>query len=110
MIKDLGDSITPIVQGIIEDHHELYSGQGFIKGLKGFQIDERVQVVSLADRVEDLMSGRMTGAEMSPVEAFQWLKEKQHAGTDQLFVSPEIFESIYQIVMNTKPKDFEKAA
>lgn len=106
LMADLGEDCSDLVRKIVEDHHEMYSGKGFFKGLSGPAIDDRVQVVNLADHVEDLMSGKMTGRDMNPVEAFHWLGSKQRASADTMFVSPDIFETVFQVVMNTKPKDF----
>jgi putative nucleotidyltransferase with HDIG domain len=110
LLKDIGEVVPSIVQRIVEDHHEKFGGSGFSKGLSGFQIDERVQIVGLADTVDDLMLGRMTGEPLDPVEAFQWIKNQQGQNAGALFASPDIFESIFQVVMNSKPTDLSKIA
>ena len=110
LLKDIGEEVPSIVQRIVEDHHEKFGGSGFSKGLSGFQIDERVQIVGLADTVDDLMSGRMTGEALTPVDAFKWIKSKQGQKPATMLTSPDIFEAIYQVVMNSKPTDLAKIA
>ena len=104
VIEDLGEDVPTVVRQIIAGHHERYDGKGFPSRLVGFQIDERIQIVSLADNVEDLMSGQLTGVPMDPLESLKWIKEHGDVAQSSS-VSPEIFEAIYQTVFKTKPTE-----
>lgn len=46
-------SIPEPVLAIIEQHHEQFNGEGFPKGLKGSNIYELAQIVSLANYIDD---------------------------------------------------------
>jgi HD-GYP domain-containing protein (c-di-GMP phosphodiesterase class II) len=101
LLEDLGEAVPPLVRQVVEQHHERFDGKGFPAGISAFQVDERVQIVYLANQVDDLMSGRLVESKMSPVDAFDWIKE--HEMKNSKSVSPEIFHSIDQILQRSKP-------
>ncbi len=57
----------PLVQRIILFHNERYDGTGFPIGIRGSQIGELPQVVSIASTYNTFLSGRTPGEEKKPV-------------------------------------------
>jgi HD-GYP domain-containing protein (c-di-GMP phosphodiesterase class II) len=66
--------LSPGARRLVERHHERFDGKGYPLGVRGFELDELSQILSVADTIEELMSGRIDGKERSPLEAVNTLK------------------------------------
>jgi HD-GYP domain-containing protein (c-di-GMP phosphodiesterase class II) len=108
LLSNLAETPPIIVNKIILEHHARFGGGGYPADLKGYKIDERVQITALADCVDDLMTGRMTGEAMDPVQAFQWLKTKKQSNPAAMILSPDLFDPVYQAVMTSQPQNLKK--
>lgn len=101
IIEEFGAELSPLVKLVIFQHHERFDGSGYPKKLRGIQIDERVQIVHLADLVADYMRGNVTGKEMNPEQAFKLIKANQLDRGEQ-YISYELFEPIQQVTLKGK--------
>ncbi len=90
--------LSPVVREIIEQHHELFDGSGYPKGLHGFEISDYAQIIAIADKVDDLLTGRFDGIERTLPEVLKEVRYIQTADTVNQYYNPEIFESIVQAV------------
>jgi HD-GYP domain-containing protein (c-di-GMP phosphodiesterase class II) len=95
LLEQFGDNLSDLVKRIVLQHHERYDGLGFPKRLRNLEIDERVQLITLADRLSDLIDGRYDGKKWNPSDAFEFIKQRSDNRSEQL-VSDEIFIAIYQ--------------
>src|SRR5205823_1270330 len=97
--------LEPEVREIIQQVHENYDGSGFPKGLKESELSSLSQIVAVADRFDECMSGRWDGKNRSPKEAFAQLEKLQaRDGAVHLF-SPEIFAEIQNFLSESSPRD-----
>lgn len=99
ILEEFGTELPSLTRLIVMQHHERFDGTGFPNAIRGFEIDERVQLIHLADIVADYVLGRMTGKELDPADAFDQLGQEMKV---QQFVSPQLFESISQAVRKSK--------
>lgn len=106
LLEEFGSELPAITRKIVMQHHERFDGTGFPKGLRGFEIDELVQVVLLADIVADLIRGQLTGKELDPAEAFDLLSEEMKQRGQQ-YVNSHLFESILQAVRKSKAQSLQ---
>ena len=104
LLEEFGSELPALTREIVMKHHERFDGNGFPKSLRGFEIDELVQVALLADIVGDLIRGQLTGKELDPAEAFEQLDaEMKRKG--QQYVNSHLFESIAQAVRKSKAQN-----
>lgn len=103
VIKKAKTGLNERVFLMVSQHHENYDGSGFPKALRGEQIDELSQVLSMANWFEDLTLGNLTGAVMAPAEALDAIFESAESGGEQR-INPEILERIFQFM--SEQKDF----
>jgi HD-GYP domain-containing protein (c-di-GMP phosphodiesterase class II) len=101
ILEEFGAELSPLVKQVIFQHHERFDGSGYPKKLRGIQIDERIQIVHLADLVADYMRGNVTGKEMNPEQAFKLIKASQLDRSEQ-YISYELFEPIQQVALKGK--------
>ncbi len=99
ILEEFGMELSPLVKMAVFQHHERFDGMGYPKKLRGVQIDERVQIIHLADLMADLMRGQITGQQMNPREAFLHIKTNQEERHEQQ-ISFEIFVPIQQAALN----------
>lgn len=102
ILKESGAEFHPRVFRMITEHHENYDGSGFPKGLKGAQIDENSHLLHLANLFDRLCTGKQTGQEMSPAEAFDWIYENVQDPSKPQEVQPEIVQRVFQFMMTEK--------
>lgn len=101
ILEEFGAELPNLTREIVMKHHERFDGTGFPKGLRGFEIDELVQVALLADIVGDLIRGQLTGKELDPAEALEQL-DAEMKKKGQQYVNSHLFESISQAVRKSK--------
>jgi transcriptional regulator with XRE-family HTH domain len=70
----LNDRKKEIIVKIIMEHHERYDGSGYPRGLKGEEIDLKSRIISVADAVDSMITGRNYKARMSTDEVINELK------------------------------------
>jgi len=99
IIEEFGVELSDLVKLAVLQHHERFDGMGYPKKLRGVQIDERVQIIHLADLMADLMRGLITGQQMNPTDAFEKIKRDQDERHEQ-HASSEIFVPIYQTALS----------
>lgn len=61
--------LSPGAIGIIRDHHELYDGSGYPRGLKGEEIGLLARIVALANYYDELCNPRNLADALTPHEA-----------------------------------------
>ena len=74
MIDEKGIQISARSKTWIAQHHERFDGQGFPMKLKGDELSEFSQLLSLVDQMDDWMSGKRGYRRHSPIEALGILK------------------------------------
>ncbi|MGZ3651960.1 MAG: HD-GYP domain-containing protein [Bdellovibrionota bacterium] len=97
ILQESGAEFHPRVYRMITEHHECYDGSGFPKGLKGAQIDEGSGLLHLANLFDRLCTGKQTGTDLSPAEAFDYIYE----GTVNT-VQPELVNRVFQFMLTEK--------
>ncbi len=105
LLDAIGEEITPTIKMAILQHHEHFDGNGFPHKLQGHVIDERVQILSIADKIDDLMSGRINGSQTTPIGAVEILRKQMRPDLNKMLVSPDVFEPLYQTILNTMPEE-----
>ena len=112
ILQESDAGFHPRVYRMIGEHHECYDGSGFPKGLKGAEIDESSGLLHLANLFDRLCTGKQTGTELSPAEAFDFIYDGSgNAGTCQ-FVQPELVNRVFQFMLTEKvaADDLKKSA
>jgi HD-GYP domain-containing protein (c-di-GMP phosphodiesterase class II) len=102
ILKESGADFHPRVYRMILEHHENYDGSGFPKALKGAAIDESSGLLHLANFFDRLCSGKQTGTELSPAEAFDYIYEASGKPDTAQHVQPELVERIFQFMHTEK--------
>jgi len=78
ILKESGAEFHPRVHRMVTEHHESYDGSGFPKGLRGDAIAEASGLLHLANLFDRLCTGKQTGTELSPAEAFDYIYDRTH--------------------------------
>lgn len=102
ILKDSGTEFHPRVFRMISEHHENYDGSGFPKSLKGEQIDELSQLLHLANLFDRLCTGKQTGTDLSPAEAFDYIYDLAEDPKAVQEVKPELVQRIFQFMLSEK--------
>ncbi len=102
ILKESGAEFHPRVYRMITEHHENYDGSGFPKGLKGAAIDETSAILHLANLFDRLCSGKETGEDLSPSEAFDHIHEMASTAPAKQQVQPELVHRIFQFMLTEK--------
>ncbi len=102
ILKESGTEFHPRVFRMIAEHHENYDGSGFPKHLKGMEIDESSQLLHLSNLFDRLCTGKQTGTELSPAEAFDYIYELAHTEGAVQEVQPELVERVFQFMLKEK--------
>ncbi len=102
ILKESGAEFHPRVYRMITEHHENYDGTGFPKGLKGPEIDEPSAILHLANLFDRLCSGKQTGQDLSPAEAFDVIHEMANDPGAKQEVQPELVHRIFQFMLAEK--------
>ena len=102
VLRESGAEFHPRVFRMINEHHECYDGSGFPKGLKGAEIDENSGILHLANLFDRLCTGKETGTDLAPSEAFDHIYETNSAGATKLQVQPELVARVFQFMLTEK--------
>lgn len=102
LLKDSGTEFHARVFRMIAEHHENYDGSGFPKGLRGAQIDETSQILHMANLFDRLCTGKQTGTELSPAEAFDYIYDVAENPSAVQEVQPELIQRIFQFMQTEK--------
>lgn len=102
ILKESGAEFHPRVFRMIREHHENYDGSGFPKGLKGAEIDENSSILHLANLFDRLCTGKQTGEDLSPAEAFDYIYEMANDPGRKQEVQPELVQRIFQFMLTEK--------
>jgi len=102
ILKESGAEFHPRVYRMISEHHENYDGSGFPKALRGAAIDETSAILHLANLFDRLCSGKQTGEDLSPAEAFDYIHEMESNPAAKQEIQPEIVQRIFQFMLKEK--------
>ena len=102
ILRESGAEFHPRVFRMITEHHEAYDGSGFPKGLRGAEIDETSGIIHLANLFDRLCTGKETGTDLSPAEAFDHIYDTNGAGAPKLQVQPELVARVFQFMLTEK--------
>lgn len=102
ILKESGAEFHPRVFRMITEHHENYDGSGFPKHLKGTQIDETSAILHLANLFDRLCTGKQTGTDLAPSEAFDWIYENVQDPSKPQEVQPELVQRVFQFMLTEK--------
>jgi HD-GYP domain-containing protein (c-di-GMP phosphodiesterase class II) len=100
ILKESGAELHPRVLRMIREHHENYDGSGFPARLRGGEIDETSQIVHFANLFDRLCTGKQTGSELSPAEAFDYINEISGDPKAVQELNPELVQRVFQFMLN----------
>ncbi len=83
LLKDF-PGIPEESRGMILDHHERLDGSGYPRQLKGAQISELTQILSIADTYDAQISGRCSNPPVPPAQALSELYRAAISGQYQV--------------------------
>ena len=88
--------VSDHVTKMILQHHELYNGDGYPKGLFGDRIMKEAQLIAIADRFDELTTIKDTesGKLLSPTQAVKKLKQEQLQNPSKIKYNPELLKNI----------------
>jgi HD-GYP domain-containing protein (c-di-GMP phosphodiesterase class II) len=102
ILKESGAEFHPRVYRMILEHHECYDGSGFPKALRGAAIDEASGLLHLANLFDRLCTGKQTGTELAPSEAFDYIYESIGNPGARQYVQPELVSRVFQFMLSEK--------
>jgi HD-GYP domain-containing protein (c-di-GMP phosphodiesterase class II) len=102
ILKESGTDFHPRIFRMIGEHHENYDGSGFPKGLKGAEIEETSQLVHMANLFDRLCTGKQTGGELAPSEAFDYIYDLAQTEEAVQEIQPELVERVFQFMLKEK--------
>jgi response regulator RpfG family c-di-GMP phosphodiesterase len=103
ILRESGAEFHPRVYRMITEHHEAYDGSGFPKGLKGTEIDENSALIHFANLFDRLCTGKETGTDLAPSEAFDHIHETHlTGGAGKLKLQPELVTRVFQFMLAEK--------
>jgi putative nucleotidyltransferase with HDIG domain len=102
LLRESGTEFHPRVFKMIEQHHENYDGSGFPKRLSGAAIDETSAILHLANLFDRLCTGKQTGTDLSPAEAFDYIYEIASTAGAVQEVQPELIQRVFQFMLTEK--------
>jgi HD-GYP domain-containing protein (c-di-GMP phosphodiesterase class II) len=98
LIKSRKIVVSESVIKIIQQHHELYNGDGYPQGLFGDRIMKESQILAIADRFDELTSARGEHDKpLKPIEAVQKLTEEQMKNPAKIKYNPELLKNILSL-------------
>lgn len=102
ILRESGADFHPRVYRMIEQHHERYDGKGFPHALKGAEVEETSGIIHLANLFDRLCTGKQTGTELSPAEAFDSIYEGNSEEGMTPAVQPELVARVFQFMLTEK--------
>ena len=97
-IKNRKLVLAPRVLEVILQHHESPNGSGHPKGLTEVNMNIEAQLISLADRIDYLISIEPGKARISPVQALKVIYGEISMGPKSEFLSPEIVRRVLEML------------
>jgi HD-GYP domain-containing protein (c-di-GMP phosphodiesterase class II) len=94
MLKASNAKLGPLAYRMIIEHHEKISGTGFPNALKEAQIHPYSQILSIADRFENLICGFSETKGLAPQDAMKKMLEENSASKEPAF-NQEILSSLF---------------
>jgi len=97
--------VSEQVTKMVLQHHELYNGDGYPKGLFGDRIMKEAQIIAIADRFDELTTIRDagTGKLISPTQAVKMLKQEQLQNPSKIKYNPELLKNILALFPEHDP-------
>ena len=100
LMKSRRITVPEIVSKAIHQHHELYNGTGYPKGLFGDQISKEAQVLALANQFEYLTSMKEGSPMLTPGQAVEQLRAQQVNDPSKIHFNPEILKTLLTLFPN----------
>ena len=97
LIKSRKMSVSETVTKAILQHHELYNGQGYPKGLFGDRISKEAQILAIADEFDRLTSLKDGVPMMTPTQAVEHLRADQINNPSRIHYSPDILKRLLSL-------------
>ncbi len=98
MIRSRKIAVSEQVTKIIQQHHELYNGDGYPRGLFGDRILKEAQILAIADRFDELTSDRGGNEKkLKPMEAVEKLRDEQLKNPAKIRYNPELLKNILSL-------------
>lgn len=85
----------PTVIKAISQHHELFSGNGYPAKIPGKNLSQESQIVSLADRIDELTSFTVDRPAVSPIDAINLIRTAEEtSGVSGRLYEPKFFQTV----------------
>lgn len=97
LIRERKIVIPELSHKIIMQHHECYNGSGFPKGLRGNRISEEAQILSFADRFDDLLRAIPGQPSRTPMQAARELASLAVDDPGKAFIAPELMKRLIDL-------------
>ena len=98
LIKSRKILVSDQVTKLILEHHELFSGDGYPHQLAGNRISKESQIISIADRFDELTNARDPFIKsLSPSKALKKLMEEQYETPSKIKYNPELLKEIVSL-------------
>ncbi len=95
LIKSRKILVSDQVTKLILEHHELFCGDGYPHQLAGNNISKESQIVTIADRFDELTNARDPSIKsLSPSKALKKLMEEQYEVPSKIKYNPELLKEI----------------
>jgi HD-GYP domain-containing protein (c-di-GMP phosphodiesterase class II) len=94
LIKSRKIIVPEIVTKAILQHHERFNGTGYPSGLFGDRISKEAQLISLADRFDELTSQKEGRPLLTPAQAVEQLRQEQVDDPSKVHYQPELLKNL----------------
>jgi HD-GYP domain-containing protein (c-di-GMP phosphodiesterase class II) len=87
---------------MVSQHHEKFDGSGYPLQLQGFQVNDIAQLVTFADILDSMASGRWDGVERTLHETFVELESIEKSRNFPEYLNPEVFSAVIKWIRNPR--------
>jgi putative nucleotidyltransferase with HDIG domain len=94
LLESIHPNLPKRVKDIILQHHEKFDGTGYPSRLEGFKLNDLAQLVSVADLLDSICSGRFDGTPRTLDETFETLEKIEKNRTFPEYFNPEVFAMV----------------
>jgi HD-GYP domain-containing protein (c-di-GMP phosphodiesterase class II) len=96
-------NLHPNVVKAVSQHHEVFSGKGYPAKVAGKNLIPEAQIISLADRLDELTSFTVDRAAVSPFDAIKAIHSAEEAGgaLGRLY-EPKFFQTVLDTFMESR--------
>lgn len=105
VIRDLNPSTPERVQTLVVQHHEKFNGSGYPQALKGFMFEEIAQILSMADLLASMQSGRYDGKKRMIKDALEQVRKVQKTRTFPEYYNPDLWQVVLRWMQSEKIAD-----